>query len=204
MTYARAVGFSEAGRRIYEAGLRYQKAHPEPPEPPRPELPSERMEREIAEYIERDRRRSREADRRALEAAARAEEAARRVQSELRAARAAEMEARIQAALNGNGTLHVADVVFAVCCHFRKSRIDLLSKRRTRTIVRPRQIAMYLAKEVTGCSLPELGRRMGGRDHTTVLHAIRTIASLIEAGDPITADVKAIRKALTGSEEPGA
>ena len=59
--------------------------------------------------------------------------------------------------------------------HFGVNRGDLLSSRRNRSIVRPRQIGMYLAKSLTARSLPEIGRRFGGRDHTTVLHAIRKI-----------------------------
>ena len=73
-----------------------------------------------------------------------------------------------------------------VARHYNVSKADLLSSRRTRTIVRPRQIAMYLAKVLTPRSLPEIGRRFGGRDHTTVLHAVRKIEGLI--GDKTLAD----------------
>ena len=55
------------------------------------------------------------------------------------------------------------------------TRGDILSERRNRSIVLPRQVGMYLAKRLTARSLPEIGRRFGGRDHTTVLHAIRKI-----------------------------
>jgi hypothetical protein len=58
---------------------------------------------------------------------------------------------------------------------------DLCSARRTFPLVRPRQIAMALAKELTECSLPDIGRKFGGRDHTTVLHAIRRYAPLMDA-----------------------
>lgn len=57
--------------------------------------------------------------------------------------------------------------------------IDIRSQRRTKVVVRARQIAMYLAKTLTGQSLPEIGRRFGGRDHTTVLHAVRKIERLV-------------------------
>jgi chromosomal replication initiator protein len=57
---------------------------------------------------------------------------------------------------------------------------DLLSKRRTRSIARPRQMAMFLAKKLTEHSLPEIGNAFGGRDHTTVLHACRKIETLCE------------------------
>jgi chromosomal replication initiator protein len=76
----------------------------------------------------------------------------------------------------------IEDIQKVVARHFNVSKSDLLSSRRTRTIVRPRQIAMYLSKVLTPRSLPEIGRRFGGRDHTTVLHAVRKIEELI-AGD---------------------
>ena len=61
---------------------------------------------------------------------------------------------------------------------------ELLSKRRSRSIARPRQMAMALAKELTNHSLPEIGDHFGGRDHTTVIHACRKVKELIsEAGD---------------------
>jgi chromosomal replication initiation ATPase DnaA len=66
-----------------------------------------------------------------------------------------------------------------VCADFGVTRIDMLSARRTADIVRPRQIAMYLARHLTRKGLPEIGRRFGGRDHTTVLHAERKIGALI-------------------------
>lgn len=62
-----------------------------------------------------------------------------------------------------------------ICEYFHISKADLLSQRRTRPIVWPRQIGMYLTKQVTNASLPEIGRRFGGKDHTTVLHAIRRV-----------------------------
>lgn len=71
--------------------------------------------------------------------------------------------------------VRVEDIQRIVARHFNVPRSDLLSNRRTRTIVRPRQVAMYLAKTLTPRSLPEIGRRFGGRDHTTVLHAVRKI-----------------------------
>ena len=63
--------------------------------------------------------------------------------------------------------VRIEDIQRIVSKHFNVSRADLLSSRRTRAIVRPRQIAMYLAKILTPRSLPEIGRRFGGRDHTT-------------------------------------
>jgi chromosomal replication initiator protein len=70
----------------------------------------------------------------------------------------------------------IEDIQRIVARQYNVSRADLLSSRRTANVVRPRQIAMYLAKELTQKSLPEIGELFGGRDHTTVLHAVRKIA----------------------------
>ncbi len=83
--------------------------------------------------------------------------------------------------------VRIEEIQRVVARHYNVSKADLLSARRTRTIVRPRQIAMYLAKVLTPRSLPEIGRRFGGRDHTTVLHAVRKIEGLIQ-GDMTLAD----------------
>lgn len=71
-------------------------------------------------------------------------------------------------------------------------RIDLLSHRRTVDIVRPRQLCFYLMKTCTTLSLPLIGRHMGGKDHTTVLHGIRRITSQIEADDELRALVESL------------
>jgi chromosomal replication initiator protein len=76
------------------------------------------------------------------------------------------------------------------------SRSDLLSARRTANVVRPRQIAMYLAKTLTLRSLPEIGRRFGGRDHTTVLHAVRKIESLIGNDTTLAAEIEVLKGQL--------
>jgi chromosomal replication initiator protein len=75
---------------------------------------------------------------------------------------------------------------------------DLLSKRRSRTIARPRQVAMALAKELTNHSLPEIGDAFGGRDHTTVLHACRKIAELRESNMDLAEDHKNLSRLLSG------
>jgi chromosomal replication initiator protein len=72
----------------------------------------------------------------------------------------------------------IEDIQKLVANHYSVSRADILSSRRTAVVVRPRQIAMFLAKTLTLRSLPEIGRRFGGRDHTTVLHAVRKIEAL--------------------------
>lgn len=72
----------------------------------------------------------------------------------------------------------------------------LNSDTRTQAVVRPRQIAMYLAKSLTTRSLPDIGRRFGGRDHTTVLHAVRKIAGLIQSDPLIASQVERIKGSL--------
>lgn len=81
-----------------------------------------------------------------------------------------------------------------ICNSFGLTKVLINSERRTHDIVIPRQIAMYLCKELTTRSLPEIGRRFGGRDHTTVLHAVRKIAARI-ATDEIFAGKIATLKA---------
>ncbi len=75
--------------------------------------------------------------------------------------------------------VRIEDIQRVVARQYNVSRADLLSSRRTANVVRPRQVAMYLAKILTLRSLPEIGRRFGGRDHTTVLHAVRKIEGLV-------------------------
>lgn len=76
---------------------------------------------------------------------------------------------------------------------------EILSSRRDASIVRPRQVAMYLSKILTTRSLPEIGRRIGGKDHTTVLHAVRKIEGLIEADAELAARVAHIAEEVRGS-----
>ena len=85
----------------------------------------------------------------------------------------------------------------AVASHFRIRVPDLVSKKRTRAIARPRQIAMALAKELTNQSLPEIGRAFGGRDHTTVLYACRRIARLCEKDITIKDHYTLLMRTLT-------
>ena len=76
------------------------------------------------------------------------------------------------------------------------SRADLLSSRRTANVVRPRQVAMYLAKTLTLRSLPEIGRRFGGRDHTTVLHAVRKIENLVNTDNALAEEIELLKRQL--------
>lgn len=83
-----------------------------------------------------------------------------------------------------------------VADYYKLKLSDLLSKRRSRSVARPRQVAMYLAKQLTTRSLPEIGEAFGGRDHTTVLHACRTIKALQETSHDIAEDIKILTRAL--------
>jgi len=92
----------------------------------------------------------------------------------------------------------VDEIQKTVAEHFNMKQADLLSERRTRAIARPRQIAMYLCKQHTTRSYPDIGRRFGGRDHTTVLHGVRKIEELLPADDQIARDVEALTRKLRG------
>ena len=76
---------------------------------------------------------------------------------------------------------------------FNISLSEMLSQRRSRPLARPRQIAMYLAKQLTTRSLPEIGRRFANRDHTTVIHAVKTIKRLSEKDDEMKRNISHIR-----------
>lgn len=78
----------------------------------------------------------------------------------------------------------------------RMTRAELTSHRRMAPVVKARQIAMYLAKQLTEQSLPDIGRRFGGRDHTTVLHAVRKIESLIQKDPDLAAQIERIKESL--------
>ena len=80
--------------------------------------------------------------------------------------------------------------------HYHIRISDMLSARRSRNVARPRQIAMYLAKELTTRSLPEIGRKFGGRDHTTVLHATRKIAQQRDRDADLAEDLELLRRKL--------
>ena len=90
------------------------------------------------------------------------------------------------------------DNIQRVVAEYYKIKVaDLLSKRRSRSVARPRQVAMSLAKQLTNHSLPEIGDAFGGRDHTTVLHACRKIRELQESDADIHEDVKLLTRSLT-------
>ncbi|MFL2770879.1 MAG: chromosomal replication initiator protein DnaA [Rhodospirillaceae bacterium] len=80
--------------------------------------------------------------------------------------------------------------------HFQIRLSDMSSARRSRTVARPRQIAMYLSKQLTSRSLPEIGRAFGGRDHTTVIHAVRKVEELMKADVAFAEDVDLLMRML--------
>jgi chromosomal replication initiator protein len=80
--------------------------------------------------------------------------------------------------------------------YFNVKMGDMLSARRARSVARPRQIAMYLSKQLTTRSLPEIGRKFGGRDHTTVIHAVRKIEQLRDEDPALDEDVDLLRRML--------
>jgi chromosomal replication initiator protein len=90
----------------------------------------------------------------------------------------------------------IEDIQRVVARQYNVSRSDLLSSRRTANVVRPRQIAMYLAKTLTLRSLPEIGRRFGGRDHTTVLHAVRKIEGLVDNDTVLAEEIELLKRLL--------
>jgi chromosomal replication initiator protein len=90
------------------------------------------------------------------------------------------------------------DNIQRVVCEYYKIKMnDMISKRRSRSVARPRQVAMALAKELTNHSLPEIGEAFGGRDHTTVLHACRKIKELQDESSDIREDMKNLLRSLT-------
>jgi chromosomal replication initiator protein len=80
--------------------------------------------------------------------------------------------------------------------HFNIRLGEMTSDRRARAVARPRQVAMYLAKQLTTRSLPEIGRKFGGRDHTTVMHAVRKIEELKGTDPALAEDVELLRRML--------
>ncbi|CAM8628997.1 DnaA ATPase involved in DNA replication initiation [Sphingobium cupriresistens] len=92
----------------------------------------------------------------------------------------------------------VDEIQKACAAHFKIDPSEMRSKRRARAVARPRQVAMYLAKKMTPRSLPEIGRIFGGRDHSTVIHAVRTIEALRESNPDMDADVRALQRLLEG------
>jgi chromosomal replication initiator protein len=92
----------------------------------------------------------------------------------------------------------IEEIQRRVAEHFNIKLADMQSPRRARTVARPRQIAMYLAKQLTTRSLPEIGRKFGGRDHTTVMHAVKKVEELCVGDSGFAEDVDLLRRMLEG------
>ncbi len=90
----------------------------------------------------------------------------------------------------------IEEIQKKVAEHYRIKLADMHSVRRARAVARPRQVAMYLAKQLTSRSLPEIGRKFGGRDHTTVMHAVRKVEELKSADPSFAEDVELLRRML--------
>ncbi|MEM9778726.1 MAG: chromosomal replication initiator protein DnaA, partial [Pseudomonadota bacterium] len=90
----------------------------------------------------------------------------------------------------------IEEIIRKVADHYNVRHADLLGPRRARAISRPRQVAMFLAKSLTTKSLPEIGRRFGNRDHTTVIHAVRKIEELRQVDSQISEEVELLRRML--------
>ena len=92
----------------------------------------------------------------------------------------------------------IEEIQKKVAEHFNIRIADMHSARRARAVARPRQVAMYLAKQLTSRSLPEIGRKFGGRDHTTVMHAVKRVEELRHADVTFCEDVDLLRRMLEG------
>ena len=92
----------------------------------------------------------------------------------------------------------IEEIQKKVAEHFNVKLADMHSARRARAVARPRQVAMYLAKQLTTRSLPEIGRKFGGRDHTTVMHAVRKIEELRAVDSGFSEDIDLLRRMLEG------
>ena len=90
----------------------------------------------------------------------------------------------------------IEEIQRKVAQHFNIKLAEMTSTRRARVVARPRQVAMYLAKQLTPRSLPEIGRKFGGRDHTTVMHAVKKIEELIASDSSLAEDVELLRRML--------
>jgi len=90
----------------------------------------------------------------------------------------------------------IEEIQRKVAEHFNIRLSDMIGPKRVRTIARPRQIAMYLAKQLTSRSLPEIGRRFGGRDHTTIMHGVKKIEELMTADSQMSDDLQMLKRLL--------
>jgi chromosomal replication initiator protein len=92
----------------------------------------------------------------------------------------------------------IEEIQRKVAEHYNIRLSDMIGPKRVRTIARPRQIAMYLSKQLTSRSLPDIGRRFGGRDHTTIMHGVRKIEELITSDSQLSDDLQMLKRLLQG------
>ena len=92
----------------------------------------------------------------------------------------------------------IEEIQRKVAEHYNIRLSDMIGPKRVRTLARPRQVAMYLSKELTARSLPEIGRRFGGRDHTTIIHGVRKVEELVAADPQLAEDLRLLRRLLSG------
>ncbi len=90
----------------------------------------------------------------------------------------------------------IEEIQKRVAEHWNIRLTDMSSARRARSVARPRQVAMYLAKQLTSRSLPEIGRKFGNRDHTTVMHAVSRVSELMKVDNAFAEDVEMLRRML--------
>ena len=90
----------------------------------------------------------------------------------------------------------IEEIQKRVAEHFNIRLADMHSARRSRSVARPRHVAMYLAKQLTSRSLPEIGRKFGGRDHTTVMHAVKKVDELRDIDSSFAEDVELLKRML--------
>ncbi len=100
---------------------------------------------------------------------------------------------------SNNRRVSVEDIQKHVATYYNIRTVDMFSARRSRAVARPRQIAMFLAKDLTTLSYPEIGRRFGGRDHTTIMHAVRKVAELLGENAEIADDISVLKANLVDS-----
>ncbi|MCH6558030.1 MAG: chromosomal replication initiator protein DnaA, partial [Nitrospirae bacterium] len=89
------------------------------------------------------------------------------------------------------------DIEEVVATRFHVKVSEMKSRRRSKTLVYPRQIAMYLCRQLTDASFPEIGRHFGGKDHTTIIHACKKIGKKREANDSVRATLESLKEQIT-------
>ena len=92
--------------------------------------------------------------------------------------------------------ISIEEIQRQVSDHYNIRLADMIGPKRVRSFARPRQVAMYLCKQLTTRSLPEIGRRFGGRDHTTVMHGVKRIEELKVQDSQIADDIELLRRSL--------